>query len=267
MLGKLIWENSGDELTFVPTFPDLLEYYVEQLAVKDANQFECSRSRFSPDKVTTLENNLALCAPLADRVPFEITEWSGDVIDQDFLNKLHRDWVKTGLKYPTLPLLLRSLKGLDTNYREINLNLHALESSFVFEFVNYEKDQFQVENIFGTDVIGFDQANLTLGFDNLGRSSWDKFKWFDGNAVDSDTNNYQMLSGLVELNLNRPMRQTAPPEYTAWCQEHGVGVTGASISLGNIVDLEKNLTSIRKILIRNTNEQSNKFFFEICSKG
>lgn len=267
MLGKLIWENTGDELTFVPTFPDLLEYYIEQLNQANANSFDCSRSRFKPNLITQLEDNLKLCAPLADRIPFEITEWSGDVLDQDFLNRLHRDWVKTGQKFPTLPLLLRALNGLDVNYRDINLNLHALESSFVFEFINYGADQFQVKNIFGTDVIGFDLANITLGFDNLGRSSWDKFKWFDNNARDSDTNNYQMLSGLIELNLNRPMRQTAPPEYIQWCRDHNVSVTGASISLGNIVDLEKNLTSYRKVLIRNTNEQSNKFFFEIHPKG
>ena len=264
MLGKLIWENSGDELKFNPTHPDLLEYYVEQLNAKSSNEFSCKRSRYNSGLAEELEKNLALCAPLANRIPFEITEWTGDVFDQDFLNKLHRDWVKTGLKYPTLPLLLRSLKGLDENYRDINLNLHALESSFVFDYVNYKKDQFQVKNIFGTDVIGFDLSNLTLGFDNLGRSSWEKFKHFDDNAVDSDTNNYQMLSGLIELNLNRPMRQSAPLEYVEWCSKHNVSVTGASISLGNIIDLEKNLTSMRKLVIKN-NEQCNKFFFEICS--
>ena len=105
-----------------------------------------------------------------------------------------------------------------------------------------------------------------LGFDNLGRSTWEKFKHWDNNVNDTDTNDHQMLSGMVEFSLSRPLSMQPPSNYIEWCQHHNVEVTGASISLGNLIDLDKNMTDIRKILIRNTDEQNNQFFFEISSQ-
>ena len=102
-------------------------------------------------------------------------------------------------------------------------------------------------------------------FDNLGRSSWEKYRNWDNNITDNDTNNFTMLSGLIELNLEKPIKRDPPKEYVNWCQTYNVPVVGKSISLGNIVDLECRLTDIRKLLVRNNNEQRNQFFFEICS--
>lgn len=263
MLGKLIWENTGDEILFDPVYPDLFEYYVDQLNQLAVNKFSCDLSKFDQSMVDNLKSNLKTVFPITKKIPLEITEWDGDALDQDYLNKLHREWVKTGQKYPALPLLLRQLK-LDKDYRQINSNLHIVENSFYYEFVNYHDDPLHINNIFGTDILSFNKANLVIGFDNLGRSSWNKFIAFDDNIHDIDTNDHRMLSGLVELSLARSLERTAPANYVKWCQEKNVEIVGENICLGNIVDLEKNLTSLRKILIRNVHEQSNRFFFEIC---
>ena len=133
MLGKLIWENTGDEIIFEPVYPDLFEYYVDQLNQLLVNKFICNLSKFDQSMISNLESNLKTVFPLSKKIPFEISKWDGDVLDQCYLNQLHREWVKTGQKYPILPVLLRQL-NLDNDYRQINSNLHALENSFYYEF-------------------------------------------------------------------------------------------------------------------------------------
>lgn len=266
MLAKIVWEVSGDEILFSTDLPDLLHYYVEQLNKRDANRFKFKHSEFDLRAYQDLKQNLLSTSKIAQQIPLKIDQWDGNLLDQQYLNKLHRQWVKTGIEYPKIPLLLRSLGGLDEDYRNINTNLHKLEKGFKYSFANYDVDQFQVENIFGKKILKFDQTNLMLGFDNLGRSSWDKYKNFDNNADDNDTNDFQNLSGLVHLNLDRPMTMLPPREYVEWCQHHNMPLVGRSLNLGNIVDLENKLTDLRKILIRNTYEQNDQFFFETCSQ-
>lgn len=265
MLVKLIWENTGDEIEFISTFPDLLEYYINELDRQNSNRFFCKKSKFDYNAVSELRRCLAVMQPLSKKIPMDIDDWSGDVYDQSYLNKLHEQWVKTGIRYPKLPNLLRSMGNRDVDFRNINKNIHLLETSFDCEFINYKDDPYQIENIFGKNILGFTTDNLMLGFDNLGRSSWSKFINWDDNIFDTDTNDFECLSGCIQLNLNRPLTIDPPVDYVNWCNTHNIPVVGYSISLGSIVDLDKNLSMIRKILVRNIYEQTNTFFFKICS--
>jgi hypothetical protein len=266
MQAKIVWESSGDEVKFIPTFPNLLEYYIDQLKSNNVNAFRLQQSKFDSKLVLELETNITSISKLADKIPFEISNWNGNVIDQLYLNQLHREWVFTGQKYPQLPRLLRLMNGKDQDFRNINDNLHKVESSFCYEFTNYKIDPFQIDNKFGTEIIGFDKPNLVLGFDNLGRSSWDKFLNWDDADEQRDTNNYQKLSGLIQINLNRPLTFQPPVEYLDWCRARNIEPVGFNISLGNIVNLQNKLTDIRKIFIRNATRQSNQFFFEISPR-
>jgi hypothetical protein len=266
MLGKLVWEKSGDEITFSPTFPDLLTYYIESINSDRVNRFSLDSTKFDSNIVNKLLDCIKNISDLSKKIPFEIDTWNGNVLDQDYLNLLHRQWVLTGIKYPKMPLLLRKIGNLDNDYRDINNLLHKVEASFDYKFVNYTQDQYQIDNIFGPTVLGFDTANISIGYDNLGRSSWSKFRNFDENAVDQDTNDFEKLSGVIQFNLDRPLSGSAPKEYVNWCKLHNVPVVGHLLSLGNIVNLESRLTDLRKIVVRNVNEQNDRFFFEICTK-
>lgn len=259
MQAKLVWQLTGDEIDFVPVNFALLEYYVCQLNQQSANQFHCKDSKFTDANVSALTDSLAMVETRASRLPMQISDWQGDVLDQTYLNQLHMQWVKTNLEYPSLTQLLRAMKNLDQPFREINNCLHTVESSFRFSFANYEIDPCQIDNIFGPEIMSFDLPNLTMGFDSLGRSTWNKFLNWDNNVKDTDTNDHQQLSGLIDLSLLRPISRQPPAEYAQWCQQHQIPVIGSKVGLGNIIDLEANLTDIRKILARNTYQQPNKF--------
>jgi hypothetical protein len=263
MQAKLVWQLTGDEIDFAPVNFALLEYYVHQLNQRSVNQFHCKVSKFDDALVTELADSLTTVRDQASRLPIQITNWQGDLFDQDYLNQVHMQWVNTGLQYPHMPQLLRLMQNLDQPFRAINECLHTLESSFQFVFANYETDACQIDNIFGSSLMSFDQPNLTMGFDNLGRSTWNKFLNWDRNVKDTDTNDHQQLSGLIELSLSRPKTYHPPREYVQWCEQQQVPVVGARIGLGNITDLESKLTSIRKIVARNIGQRANTFRIEI----
>lgn len=264
MLGKIVWEKTGDEIKFSPLSPDLLIYYIENLNRDGVNSFRMSKTQFDVSQVEYLRQCLRAVKQVSDKIPFLIDDWDGDLFDQQYLNKLHRQWVQTGIRYPSIPLLLRKMNGLDKAYRDINSILHVVESSFYGEFKNYSDDPYQLENIFGTSLLDFNQSNITIGFDNLGRSSWDKFCHFDNNINDEDTNDFKKISGLLEVNLKRPRSYTPPIEYVEWCRKYNVPIVGQSLNVGNIINLEEKITDIRNIFVRNVNEQNDKFMLELC---
>lgn len=266
MFGKIVWAKSGDEIKFSSACPDLLVYYVDHLNSNDANKFRLDKTKFSFNTVDAFVKVCKSIESISNKIPIKIKNWNGKVLDQEYLNQVHRDWVQTGIEYPSIILLLRKMNNLDKDYREINTQLHKIESSFVYSFKNFDQDPYQIENIFGTKVLGFDKPNISLGFDNLGRSSWEKFCNFDENAKGSDTNNFNKLSGLIHFNLNRPISGNPPPEYVKWCETKNIPIVGKTLNLGNICDLESQLTDLRKIVIRNVNEQDDRFFFEVCTK-
>lgn len=264
MIGKIIWSGSGDELRFRATRPDLLEYYVGHLNRDDKNDFCKLYTRINFKLIEKLQGNLDRTRPIEKQRIKILENWEGDLLDQAFLNQMHHDWVVSGQKYPTLPLLLRALGGRDQDYREINTTLHDLESMFVSWYCNYDQDPYQIANPFGHNLMGFETDNVMLGFDNLGRSSWDKFLNWDKNIEDIDTNDHQHLSGKLNINLNRPMAWKPPDNYIDWCKLHNRAVVGRHICLGTFVDLEENLTKYRHIMLAN-NEQSNRIILEISS--
>lgn len=265
MKAKIVWLGTGDEIVFIPRIPDFFAYWFEQINVDKVNKFRLQKTKMDPENLSGLAQCVNSCRSLSNKIPFLIQQWIGDPVDQDYLNHLHRDWVKTGVRFPKLIELLKKL-GADHDWRNINFYIHEIESSFLYRFVNYELDPYQLANKFTKDILTFDRSNLELGFDNLGRSSFNKFVNRDHNVNDTDTNDRSILSGQVDLNLSRPMSGSPPPEYIRWCKENNWPVVGERISLGNIENLDQRLTSIRKILIHNVNEQNDQFTFEICSQ-
>lgn len=100
-----------------------------------------------------------------------------------------------------------------------------------------------------------------LGFDNLGRSTWEKFSNYDSDAFEVDTNNFDMLSGKLEISLARPMMWTSPENYSNWCALHNISEVGRNMRIGNFDDDVKTLTKLRYLFTNN--ESSNKISFAL----
>lgn len=260
-MAKIIWHRTGDELNFIPCHPEMFDYYLQHINDDGVNKFSVTRDFIPRDDFIKLRRALDSCFELSSKIPFDISDWHSDLLDQAYLNQLHREWVKTGQKYPKIILLLKHL-GKDKDFRDINTLLHNIETNFRIEFSNYTIDPYQIKNPFGPGLLDFQGANIFMEFDNLGRSTWDKFINRDCNVHDSDTNDQTMLSGKITINLYRPLSTTVPIEYVEWCNNMQLPVMGRFLRVGNLVGLDKSLLEIRHIFMRNTNEPSDTFFFE-----
>lgn len=251
MIGKIIWPRTGDEIPFRPVWPDLLEYYVDNLRSHSKNSFRRVETLISAEHPARLSENIERTSVVERHGIKILNDTNGDLLDQKLLNQIHRDWVVSGQKYPALPLLLRSIGNLDSEYRDINISVHRIENMFISQYCNYDKDPYRIDNPFGSKILGFDTNNIMIGFDNLGRNSWEKFMHWDLNIDDVDTNDFQQLSGLLDVNLFRPMKWQPPENYVSWCNQHSRPVMGNRVCLGTFVDLAEKLTDYRHIMLRN----------------
>jgi hypothetical protein len=84
-------------------------------------------------------------------------------------------------------------------------------------------------------------------------------KWFnsDDDIEDSDTNNFDNLSGDIRITLRRPFSVQPFVEYVDWCKEKNVSIIGAHINIGNF---DADLDTLQKIWQNNIN---GNFYFEI----
>ena len=262
MQARLVWLPSGDAIDFRVIWPELFLYWLGKLGAD--NSFHMSAPSEADNYRQSLQSNINAIRYVPSALPTLIEEWPDDLYDQRSLNKLHRDWVLAGQRFPRLPLLLQRM-GLERAWRGINEDIHRLESSFAWQYQNYEIHPWQVPNKYGAKVLDHATANIMLGFDNLGRSTWEKFCNYDDDSFDVDTNNFEMLSGKIEINLGRPMSYTMPENYRNWCARHNVPEVGRHIRIGNFNDDPKTLKKLRGLFTSNENEPSHRIFFAIST--
>jgi len=257
---RLVWLPSGEEVEFRVIWPDFFLYWLGKLDQR--NMF----GQTAPSKVQAARSSLAehirAIQNISASIPELITTWPDDLFDQRALNQLHRDWVIAGQRFPKLPLLLERM-GLEPHWRGINDDIHRLESAFEWQYKNYDLHPWQVPNTFGSAILDHSTANIMLGFDNLGRSSWEKFCNYDTDGIDVDTNNFEMLSGKLEISLNRPLSLTMPENYQNWCALHKVPVVGRHLRIGNFADDHATLNQLRYLFVNNENEPGHKIFFAL----
>lgn len=260
MQARLVWLPSGDEINFRVIWPDLFLYWLGRLGTD--NNFHVSVPSQAQRWRDSLQSNIDAIRHATSALPTLISEWPEDLYDQRSLNKLHRDWVVAGQRFPRLPLLLERM-GLGKAWRAINHDIHQLESSFSWQYVNYDIHPWQIPNEFGARMLDHSTSHIMLGFDNLGRSTWEKFCNYDDEAFDVDTNNFEMLSGKVDITLERVMGYSIPEKYQNWCARHQVPVTGRYLRLGNFNEDHHTLSKLRRLFTQNEHDPGHRIIFAV----
>tara|TARA_R110000851_G_scaffold56831_1_gene132769 strand:+ start:274 stop:1065 length:792 start_codon:yes stop_codon:yes gene_type:complete len=253
----LVFDKTDDTIDFVSTNSDLVNYYVTSVNADDKNSFKIQNSEL-------LSNIKYLQKCIIDTNDFfenklkknTFTEFvNANIYNQTILNRLHMVWVKFQIENPSISTMLEKIDNtLLTKFRDINHVLHKIESTmFVISNFNSYK-LWSCENIFQSNIIDFNSYNLSINFNNLGRSTYNKWIYHDDNAYDSDTDDFTTLSGELILRTFKPHTRTAPLEYVEWCQTHNVLPVGYNIGLGNLVQPPQ---SAQEILHRNMQIESN----------
>ena len=290
---SLVFDNSGDTLPFEVKYNhDMIEFFIDQTNKKSQNQFSNDQT-LSKDLDQKLRD-LHWAISKTNEVLYDLTGQSFDqhtdlenYLDQTFLNKEHSDWVfshyhdinidtlrfssnmhqsKIGSilheLYPDEIRVVNTAPALEKlgylfPFREVNLGIHRLETSFnLLEFKadgkwDVFKNPYQDTMITNNDVV-----NFSFGYTYVGRQYYNKFKFFDTGLKCPDHYNYENLEFAFQLNLSMPETIPFSPEATQWADKMGIRLVAEQIPIANVVDIENKLFDYRKILYRNSRDNN-----------
>lgn len=292
---KLVFENSGDELLFDSLLPEVVEYYVDALNQRGLNRFLVQSGFSNWDRAAT---RLRECHTQVAQLVYTIGKHDfgelNDLFDQHNLNELHARWAKLQQQRFDVRRLLEQTRedsvltnlirerlfdtlpddGMNINgttlcelwgtewaelNRDINHSVHILEECF--NDVKYSTTEWvEFSNPFPKSILTNNIAHLSLSFNHLGRTLYNKFLNGDNSLEFDDENTYDQLLGFVTVNLRPSQTIELSTEYCDWCARVGREPVGDNLNIGNIPDLTKRLTEYRMMLYRN---RANYFRIEV----
>lgn len=290
---KLVFDCSGDEILFDPLNQQLLDFYVDQLNSQGLNSFHCKNPHHG-SRILDRIQKLKQCVVEINQWLYDLAELQLEVcdneqyLDQRLLNKMHADWVSSqnliydiqrrrketnfsalsekihdmfpdDIQTPPLGVVISKL-GFGELYSSLNdPHIHRLELMFKnIDFAVSDTWTKIADNPFDKTLLTNDHANLSISFNHLGRTLYNKFVFFDNDLEFDDENSFDELLGYVTLSLQPSQTIPLSAEYIAWCKKHNRQPSGDSLNIGNIPDLYNNLTKYRIIVFRNL-LSNNKF--------
>jgi hypothetical protein len=294
----LAFENSGDVLPFESVNSEILEYYVDCLNQLKINYFKI----FNPTAETIQQNINGLDSiiqkfndmPIQHIINTDIHRPNHlTYLDQSYLNKLHADWVSFQKQqyvivdqrkrynnseiveqihniYPDELPVVRVGDILDKlhvkkEFDDINLYVHQLESIFKYVRAKSEIENWiEMSNPFPKSCLSNSTANLSIDFNHLGRTLYDKFQNFDTDLMYDDENSYNELLNYVAIRIKPPETISMSVEYVESCRRNNREPIGNFLNIGNLINLNDNLTKYRQILYKNI--QANNRFSIILHK-
>jgi hypothetical protein len=290
---KLVFDCTGDEIPFDPLNQQLLDFYIDQLNGQKLNSFHCKNPQYG-SRILDRTQKLKQCVSDINQWLYDLAELQIEVCDQEqyldqrLLNKMHADWVSSqnliydiqkrrketkfsdlsekihdmfpdDIQTPPLGVVISKL-GFGELYNSLNdSHIHRLE--FMFKKIEFAVSDTWTkisDNPFDKTLLTNDHANLSISFNHLGRTLYNKFIFFDNELEFNDENSFDELLGYVTLSLQPSQTIPLSAEYVAWCKKHNRQPSGDNLNIGNIPDLYDNLTKYRIIVFRNL-LSNNKF--------
>lgn len=236
---KLVWKRTGDFINCVAIDNELTEFWLEQ----HFNHIWGSSQLHKLSQIETLNNILIDLQSHG----INLINLPLDPIDQNQLNELHKNWVQMH-QMNLIPADKLNDRSIKLSIDSVNKILHGLETAWVVR-VNSKTALFttspsNIKPIFG-------KSNIMLHYDLLGRSTYNKWEFFDNNVHSSDTNDYQQFSNQLVVNLNRTYTQQPPIEYLKWCEEINCIPKPNELLIANFENLQENLTQYRTLFMKN----------------
>jgi hypothetical protein len=266
----LTWKSTNDTLLFDVINPDLASWFV-QTSQQLGNQYSLGdqvidtiHEKSATNKliqeeiayIKTVNKQLAL-------LKMPIFDLPSNWCDQRQLNKLHKDWGETRLKWPKLTELFYKIdKKIFEAYQEMNCHIHLIENSFLYRF--RDPTHWRVDNPLKDKSYDWEVCHLYINYPGHGREAFEKFQNLDTyDDIYRDNVNWDNIDGYVGINLVRPYKETLPQEFLDWCKEKKLTPHTRTLPLANLVNWEENLTAARQIITENVIIQDNYFSLEI----
>jgi hypothetical protein len=291
---SIVFDNTGDVVSFSLINPDIAVYYVGWLESINKNSFSFSSDNNQFNKLimllhNSIKDNNKIIRQLNSKPMETYTEL--EYLNQDNLNRLHATWAnwhhqtydikenqqsdnieiaamanKVLEKFtdddltPSIGTVLKNLNLMD-NYGTINVCIHKFEESI--QKLSFNTNSWiQTNNIFSKSRLTNNLNNLRIKFNHLGRTLYNKFETFDDKLEHDDENSFNELVGHVEVTLLKPQTIPLSSEYVDWCAHRNKTPSGRYLNLGNLLDVDSKLTEYRQIFYRNI-KNKNTFSLQI----
>jgi hypothetical protein len=257
---KFVFLKSGDYIDFEPPKSKFVESWFEYLFNNNLNlDYTCLSDEVinsSTLDIEKLNKNIDYVNNFSkDHLPDCKIEFDNcNELDQKFLNISHKKWVNLTNKYSD-HVNGHHVKSIHPEFhkawQDINRNIHSIEKWWSLYFGNNKTWMLPDKSTakITQEDCTFDQQDLILEFDNLGKHQFDQ--WATGTIIDEETNNYEKISASFRFIYKYPYQtqSPAPSEYVTWCNSNNVSVLPNYVNLGKFPKYD--IWTVKKLMYKN----------------
>jgi hypothetical protein len=251
---KLRWSQTHDVIELEVIDHDVYDYFVEQLNAQGINRYTVSNLEYASLSQELQTRFQRIQSFVQTRLKLTDFDFELDPSNQNDLNHLHSQWVKLHQRFPNIELIANTVFPGDM--AAINKLIHAVEESAQKLEAMTSDTNYTMPNKFGTKVLAFGIYNISVAYNNLGRSTWQKWQHNDP-TDDTDRNDFAEIYTTLRLNVGQHETRVAPPEYQAWCNQHNLPCVGGQMPLANFDKLGSNLLQYRQLFYKNSLVENN----------
>ena len=283
---SLVFNNSGDAIPFDPINQNVLDFYIDQLTHQGLNSFfPCNQhlGKLILHRIDAIKSCIQdVNEWLSDLADTKFERYDCELyLDQQVLNLIHARWVQLqsipydiqekrkqfnfdgiaeqihnmfpdDIQHPPIGVVIEKI-GKKNIFDSLNhSHVHKIET--LFYDMKYQVSTSWVKianNHFPKTILNNNISNLSISFNHLGRTLYNKFLNFDHKLECDDENSYDEFLGFVTLNLQPAQTIGYSNEYLQWCKSHNKEPIGDFLNIGNIPNLYENLAKYRTIVFKN----------------
>jgi hypothetical protein len=245
-MSKLVWKKTGDHIDLVPINHKVYDFFVDNLNANHANQYAMADLGFekSQQELLILFDQFRIF--VSTKLKSNLIDFDLDPSNQDDLNRLHRTWVKIHQTYPNIGRLFDN-----SILYKINKLIHKIEDLCQNFSIATAKPDLIFENPFDTKILQHGRFHVNVEYNNLGRTSYNK--WCQGDSVkDTDTNNFDEMYTELTIKCRPSETYELPVDYQSWCKKYNINCVGSCLPLANFDNYEINVLKYKQLILTNS---------------
>lgn len=269
---ELAWHQTNDRLFFDIIDQDLAEWFVTT-SQNLGNQYKLgsemidllSARKSTDDLIAEEIKFVSMVNDQLARLRMPVFTMPTNWYDQRQLNRLHKDWGESRIKWPRLSEMFYKIDPkLYTAYQEMNCHIHLIEESFDYTF--RDGTNWRESNPFRDRSFEWQTSNLYIPYPGHGRFAFEKFLNMDVyEDWERDNVNWDNVDALLGINLERPYRFDPPLEFVEWCQSNNLVPHNGTLPLGNLRNWQVEMCHGRQIMAKNAKIKDNWFSLQIIN--
>ena len=250
---KLVWSKTGDQLDVDVENQQFVDHWFDQMSSAGVTTLYKLKTfhKIIDHNAIPLLHAIELVNTYLEK--FKIDKFKTYTLEDmslyATLNEIHNHWTYLCAEKKMWMFFSNNAPSVLAEFDYINNGSHNIEKIKVVQY----SSNWRAPNKFGTSVLSFGKWNVSMFYQDLGKSHYHKWLAFDTNFSKNDTSNYKDITGTLEFYLGRAYKDEPPKSYVDFCMAHNIEVVGNVLPIGNFKDVDK----ARKMFYTNSNIEQN----------